>query len=496
MNRRNFLAQMLYGTVGCLVPWTSYSFLPINEFAYFKQGVAAGDPTENAVVIWTRITSKSIYSLAVLWEVSTTADFSSKVTKGTLTTDSTKDYTVKVEIEHLQPDQIYYYRFAYQGQYSPIGQCKTLPLSINGTLTMAVVSCNNYEDGYFNSFESIALQEDIDYVIHVGDYIYEYETLGYANAAFVKQSGRMNDPLHELVTLEDYRRRFQLYRSDLQLQLLHQKKAFFCMWDDHEFANDAYKEGAKNHQKEEGDWNDRKVAALQAYFEWMPVRATTVQEMVRKLTIGTDCQLYFLEERLEGRDRQGEYTQKERHLISENQQEWLTKQLNNEAIRWHIIVNQVMFTGYDLPDKNRNQRYDWWTGYPDQRQQLIEVFKSMKNPPIILTGDHHQAHVLALKDKEEDGLIAWEFLTPSITSKNDDRMTATDLHEKYRILTEANTHLHYSNTHEHGYFVLNIKKTEVEIDYRYSTSILQQNTEEVQGPIFKITATNQLIRHV
>lgn len=500
MNRRRFLIQGMLGSAVCFLPFSTYGMrFPQNTDSYFKEGIASGDPTQEAVVIWTRITDKYSSNLEVAWEVSDVSDFSHTISKGTTTTSGEKDCTVKIDVKGLQAATHYYYRFMYKDKHSATGSCKTLPHALQKTLNAAIVSCNNYEDGYFTSFEHIVRQTDIDYVVHLGDYIYEYETLGYANKNFVERSKRTNEPLHELVTLDDYRKRFRLYRSDVHLQKLHEKKAFFCMWDDHELANNAYVDGAKNHQPEEGAWNTRKKAALQAYFEWMPVRAANVQEMVRKVTIGTDCQLYFLEERLEGRDKQyamqnEKINSKDRKLISDHQFTWLANHLQNDSIRWHVLFNQVMFTGYRLP-KNSTSEIDWWTGYPQQRQQLIKIFEKMKNPPLIVTGDHHQAHVLELKSNRELP-VAWEFLTPSITSKNDDRLTASEIKSKKASLYENNPHLVYSNTHSHGYVILQISKEKIGFDYRYNSDILNPDGKEVQGPVFELTANNQFTKHV
>ena len=497
MNRRKFLANSLYGSLLCMIPFKSYSFFSPQADGVFQHGIASGDPTQDAVIIWTRISAFSDLTLTGTWEVATTPSFRKIVAHGTFHTNAEKDYTVKIDVQNLTPNTIYFYRFTYQENTSEIGTCKTLPTTLEDKLTVAVVSCNNYEDGYFNSFRDLALQDDVSYVLHLGDYIYEYQTLGYANKAFVEASKRVNDPLHEIVTLADYRKRFSLYRSDKDLQHLHQQKAFFCMWDDHEFANDTYVDGAKNHQVEEGKWIDRKQAALQAYFEWMPVRATTVQEMIRKISIGKDCQLYFLEERLDGRDKQGENVDSpDRKLLSTQQFNWLESNLKDDSVRWHLIVNQVMFTGYDLTDRTRYQRPDWWTGYPAQRQQLMDVFATMKNPPVILTGDHHQAHVLTLEENSQDKPLAWEFLTPSITSKNDDRLSPKKLKAKYEDLSKHNPHLKYSNTHDHGYYLLHLTKDNLYFDYRFNTNILVPASPEVQGPIFKITSNNKLIANV
>lgn len=501
MNRRTFLVRSMLGTMMCMLPFTALALPGQQQGSCFVHGVASGDPSQHSAVIWTRITQDAAEPAAVIWEVSETKAFDVVAARGTVTTSSQRDYTVKAEVQGLRPGTRYYYRFRYAERYSPTGCFKTLPDSLDHAFNAAVVSCNNYEDGYFSSFGHIAAHEEVDCVIHLGDYIYEYGTLGYANKDFVAASGRVNEPKHELLTLEDYRKRYALYRRDVHLQELHRNKPFFCIWDDHELANNAYVDGAKNHQPDEGDWNTRKQAALQAYFEWMPVRAATVAEMIRKVDIGKDCRFYFLEERLDGRDRQypaqdAEVQSEHRRLISEQQQQWLTENLEEASVKWHIIANQVMFTGYDLPSASASQEVDWWTGYPKQRQQLVSVFKKMQHAPVILTGDHHQAHVLELRDPETGKPVALEFLTPSITSRNDDRMQPARREEKAKQLQLYNPHLVYSNTYRHGYYILKITKENLKFDYRYNTDILVPEGTEMQGPVFEVNSKHQLIKHV
>src|SRR5690606_25418366 len=341
MNRRYFLIQSLLGSCALLVPFESFGLIAGTEpkSSYFLHGVASGDAEQERTVIWTRISEDTPNVVEVRWEVAADQSFQNIICKGICSTSLKRDYTVKIDVDSLKAGTHYFYRFWYKGEYSPIGKFRTLPASLEKPLQIAVVSCNNYEDGYFSSFRHIAENRDIDYVFHLGDYIYEYGTGEYANSDFIKKSNRINDPLHEIVSLEDYRKRFAQYRSDKDLQQAHQEKAFFCIWDDHELANNAFVEGAKNHQPDEGDWYSRKQAALRAYFEWMPVRAGSVKEMIRKVSLGTDCNFYFLEERLDGRTKQftlsdDEFYDEERKLISDEQMLWLKNNLEDQSVRW------------------------------------------------------------------------------------------------------------------------------------------------------------------
>lgn len=500
MKRRNFLLNTAIGGAMVFIPSPMLAFQNWVTTNYFEYGVASGDATQNSIILWTRVSDDSSSSIEVQWQVSKALNFDRIVASGTAHTNKDRDYTIKIDCEDLEPNTPYFYRFIYKNDHSVTGSFKTLPNELTTDIQLAIVSCNNYEDGYFNSFRNIANQEEISYVCHLGDYIYEYETLGYGNAAFVAKSNRVNDPLHEIVTLDDYRKRYKLYRSDKDLQLIHQKKAFYCMWDDHELANNAYVEGAKNHQPNEGDWEVRKQAALQAYFEWMPVRATNVQEMIRKVHINSDCQILFLEERLDGRSKQFpkqavELNDETRKLISDKQFHWIKNNLLEKNYRWNIVMNQVMFTGYSLPNSNTTKDVDWWTGYPQQRNDLVNVFSQMENPPVIITGDHHQAHILQLKDDKQN-ILAYEFLTPSITSKNDDRLLELEVQKKQNQLYEHNPHVLYSNTNAHGYFILKVSKKHLVFDYRYTDTILEITNKEHQGPLLQLSRDNKLRKHV
>ncbi|MBL0738137.1 alkaline phosphatase D family protein [Flavobacterium sp. GN10] len=504
MNRRRFVKQSMLGMMPLLFPSSFLSLLKSNENKYFIHGIASGDPTENAIIIWTHINTYSIGDCKIEWQVSTDKNFAREVKKDFVTTSQAKDFTVKVDVSGLKKNQTYYYRFIYDNVISDVGVCKTLPDSAVKPLQIAVISCNNYEDGYFTSFRHIADNPDIDYVFHLGDYIYEYGTGEYCNKVFLEQSNRKNDPLHELVSLGDYRKRYALYRKDKELQKAHQHKPFICIWDDHELANNAYKDGAKNHQSDEGKWTERSAAAMQAYFEWMPVRAKSAEEMIRSIKIGNDANFIFLEERLDGRDKQllsndlGKQSP-DRKMISYKQFKYLSDELKNSNARWNFLVNQVMFTGYKSKKEESVKEEDWWTGYPYQRNRLIEVFQGLKNPPIILTGDHHQSHVLELYAKDEfskENFAGWEFLTPSITSKNDDRLSEEKIIKKSEMLYKLNPHMVYNNIAAHGYFILNVAQKEIKIDYKFNKDILLPNSGERNGPQFKIDNLNNLTKNV
>ncbi|OJJ18836.1 hypothetical protein BKI52_25020 [marine bacterium AO1-C] len=273
------------------------------NMAPFYHGVASGDPLSDRVILWTRVTPDTHGSIQVVWQIATDPKMQNVVNSGTLTTDEAKDYTVKVDATGLQPATTYYYHFSALGKNSLVGRTRTAPTTNVSNLRFAVVSCSNYQNGYFNAYGNIAERNDIDAVIHLGDYIYEYATgeFGYSD-----EIGRGHQPSNEIITLQDYRIRYSYYRLDPKLRRLHQQLPFVTVWDDHEFANDAFKNGAENHQSNEGSWDKRKSNAFKAYFEWMPVRTNTLQtnRIYRKISYGNLVDLIMLDTRIEGRDEQ------------------------------------------------------------------------------------------------------------------------------------------------------------------------------------------------
>ncbi|CAM2011122.1 alkaline phosphatase D family protein [Acanthopleuribacter pedis] len=268
----------------------------------FYHGVASGDPMANRVIIWTRVTPQQDSPVSVSWRMATDAAMANVVQSGTFTTDAARDYTIKVDVTGLDAGRTYYYRFQALGRTSLIGRTRTAPSGSVDHLRFAIVSCSNYQGGYFNAYSRLADRADLDAIIHLGDYIYEYEDGGYGYDDAV---GRGHEPANEIVSLSDYRVRYSFYRLDGDLQRAHQQHPFIAVWDDHEFANDAFKDGAENHSPAtEGNWETRKQNAFKAYFEWMPIReGSTENRIYRKLQYGNLVDLIMLDTRIEGREK-------------------------------------------------------------------------------------------------------------------------------------------------------------------------------------------------
>lgn len=314
--------------------------------AAFYHGVASGDPTQTQVIIWTRVTTNQ-QQAEVSWQVSTDADFSRTVAAGMVLTDADSDYTVKVDVDSLQAGTEYFYRFNAFEVQSITGRTRTLPSGDVASFKMGVCSCSNYPSGYFNAYAAMSALDDLDIVVHLGDYIYEYDADGYASQN-AEAMGRISEPMHEVTRLNDFRRRHGQYKADASLQALHAKHPFILSWDDHEVSNDAWANGAENHDPGEGDWSQRKAAALQAYYEWMPIRPPEGRDRTkqwRNFEFGNLASLTMLETRLSARDEQIEVSQ---HMVFVNAKFDVGDaenpvQVGDDAFGMHIEVVSLPF---------------------------------------------------------------------------------------------------------------------------------------------------------
>ncbi len=336
--------------------------------AEFLHGVASGDPLSDRVIIWTRVTPESEGQVIVAWEIALDEQFSSIVNSGEGTTDASVDYTVKVDVDGLDANTSYYYRFTVGERTSATAKTKTAPTGATAEAAFAVVSCANYPAGFFNVYRELANQE-FDAVLHLGDYLYEYGQGGYATER-AEEFDRVPQPSHEMLTLEDYRTRYAQYRGDEDLQAAHAAHPFILVWDDHEVANDSWREGADNHDPEtEGEFSERKAAAIQAWYEWLPVRppSNTLEIIYRQLPYGDLVNLLMLDTRLIGRDEQNTYpdfvnggsidvdatrmaiNDSTRALLGSEQMAWLKGQLTDSSARWQVLGQQVLMARLHLP---------------------------------------------------------------------------------------------------------------------------------------------------
>ncbi|HET9486499.1 MAG TPA: alkaline phosphatase D family protein [Chryseosolibacter sp.] len=461
----------------------------------FYHGVASGDPLTDRVIIWTRVTPEdSVSALDVSWELAGNERFDPVLKTGSVNTSPSVDYTVKVDVTGLQPDTHYYYRFHSRDKVSPVGKTKTLPERDVDSVKLAVVSCSNWQHGYFNAYDRIASKE-LDLVIHLGDYIYEY---GVNNARNVD---RKHLPEHEIVTLADYRIRYSQYHLDEGLQKMRQRHPLITIWDDHELANDTYKEGAENHQPEEGDFAARKAAARKAYYEWIPIRDGG--KHYRSFSFGDLAELIMLDERQEGRTRpvggisDSVYRNDDRSMLGEEQLTWLEEKLSNRSATWKVIGNQVMFSDFDRsavnPDNPRNM--DSWDGYPAEKQRVSDFIKTHKVQNIIfLTGDTHASwafEVVAspLKSTPRKGYqpLAVEFGTTSVSSTNSNEFSPDDtVMLREQMYLKTNPHLKFVNQRDHGYLLLTLSGEKAKAQWYFVGTLMRPDTTETMAKAFEV----------
>lgn len=453
-----------------LLPYLDSSMAP------FYHGVASGDPTNSSVILWTKVTlDKKVAKAKIYWELSEDEDFTSIVRKGEGVTSNGDDFVLKPDVQGLNENTEYYYRFRYNGTNSIVGKTKTLP-SESQEIDIAFASCSNFEWGYFNNYRFIAQDTSVDVVVHLGDYIYEYGIGGYGDTSL----HRWNVPAHEIVSLDDYRTRYSLYRLDKDLIKAHQLKPFITTWDDHESANNSYVTGAQNHQPEkEGEWNARAKAARKAYYEWLPVRKKKDEPLYRSFEVGSLLNLVILDTRLEGRTEQRnmddeDFNDPERSILGKKQYAWLVDNLQ-EKHTWKIIGNQVPFGPIYLPNESKGNKYmDGWDGYPYEQQKLQNELKGIDNV-VFVTGDYHRS--FAFENNPEassssNNNVALEFVVTSITSANADAYMSD---EKVKIQNdkylEYNPHMKYANSADHGYLVLHVSQSKITADFVYATDI-------------------------
>ena len=461
----------------------------------FRHGVASGDPLADRVILWTRVTPQgTASSQRVSWQVSREPKFANTVARGEVETGAARDFTVKLDARGLEPATTYYYRFQSEGEQSPIGRTKTLPREDVARVRLGVVSCSNLPQGYFNAYACLANRLDLDAILHLGDYLYEYANAQYGDGS---KYGRAPLPDKEMLALQDYRERHAQYKADPDSQEIHRQHPFIVTWDDHEFTNNTWSGGAQNHNPDlgEGEWSARRAAAIQAYFEWMPIRedAPTLQgKIYRAFRFGNLVTLFMLDTRMIGRDRQvlREETalieDPNRQLLGAEQEGWLAEQFVASARNkstWTVLGQQVMFAP-QTPAGATSGNPDSWDGYRGARGRVFDMIERAKvNNLAVLTGDVHSAWAFDLPrdpfngyDKATGkGSIGVEFAGTSVTSPS---AVGRDGQKQLDDLRAARPHLHYVDGRYRGYYVVDLTRQRLQADYYALATIEERSTKE------------------
>jgi alkaline phosphatase D len=483
----------------------------------FAHGVASGDPLADAVILWTRVSDPAATTVQVEWRISRDPQLAAIVKSGTATTTAELDYTVKVDVTGLEAGTTYYYEFRVGSRRSLTGRTRTMPVEATRA-RIAVTSCANYQNGYFNVYGAIAKRLDLDLWVHLGDYIYEYKAGEYADPNLAP--ARSHLPANEAVSLQDYRTRYAQYRSDPDLQAIHRQHPLVVVWDDHEFANNAYVEGAQNHNSEqgEGDWNDRKRAASRAYLEWLPLRVTSadpVPKIFRTFKFADLFDLIMLDTRMLARAKQAGddelsvgdpavWRDSTRQLLGTEQETWFLNELSSSkerGARWRLVGNQVIISQARDPRSPtvmgdptvRSILYsDFWDGYQPARDRVFNfMFDSMTQGGIqnvvFLTGDIHTSWAFEVSKDPFDPAVynplegrnafAIELVGPSVTSQ---ALEGTELEAAAPLLLPApnNPHLKYIEVTRKGYVLVDLSHDRMQAEWWYVKQYKVPNAPE------------------
>jgi alkaline phosphatase D len=467
----------------------------------FRHGVASGDPLEDRIILWTRVTppaGAATTAVEVRWQISADERLSEIVTQGTARTTSDRDFTVKVDVGGLQPGRPYYYVFETGGDRSVVGRTRTLPSRAVDRVRLASLCCSNYPSGFFNVYRCVANRDDLDAVVHVGDYIYEFE-----NGIYGEGSGllRIPEPRREAVTLSDYRVRYATYRSDPDLQEAHRRHPFIAVWDDHELTNDAWLGGAVNHNPDrgEGDWATRRAAASQAYLEWMPIREFSGGgiHLYRSFRFGSLLDLVMLDTR--GlRDRQVAATDVKgltnpaRSILGAPQEAWLFNELRasqRAETGWRVLGQQVMFSRLSQPGRGVLNA-DTWDGYQAARDRVLDFLAGERVRDVaILSGDLHSSWAFDVTRNPWDGYerngrgsLAVELLAPAVSSPP--LFTSPEVRDRGMLLPALLPHLKFLEGENRGYVLLDITRQQLRGEWYFVPTVLERSPAEMRAAAF------------
>jgi alkaline phosphatase D len=432
----------------------------------FRHGVASGDPLADSVMLWTRVTPDGTDDVEVYWEVSLTPDFASVLASGLTTTSGDRDFTVKVESTCLRPATTYYYRFQSLGRTSPIGRTRTAPYGETESRRFAFCSCSSMPHGYFHAYRALGARADVEVVLHLGDYIYEYGNGQYGEVREV-------DPPYEITTLSDYRRRHAWYKLDPDLQEAHRQHPWVCTWDDHETANNSWSGGAQNHNAGEGSWEDRKAAGRQAYFEWLPLRDGDEGRLYRRLLHGDLLDIIVLDTRIEGRDEEPSSTDEayepSRQMLGAEQEAWLLERLSGSPSRWTLLAQQVVMGQWSVATDDQGRprplNTDSWDGYQASRARILErVVADAIDGVVVLTGDVHSswANDLAVDfttyiAETQQGSVAVEAVCAGITSPGQGGLSGA--------LQTFNPHIRWGDSGRRGFVLVDATHERLQCDW-------------------------------
>jgi alkaline phosphatase D len=533
IDRRLLLKTGTFGLGALGLPGGALAAMQAALRSGFSHGVASGEPSANSVLLWTRFVSTAGEAM-LRAEIATDARFRNIVSGGEVLATAQRDHIAKVMLGGLRPGRGYYYRFiAPDGTISPTGRTRTLPKGKVDRYRMAVFSCSNLPFGWFNAYAHAAQTGDFDLSLHLGDYIYEYKRGDYPSPREAV-GGRLIEPADEIVSIADYRLRYASYRADPDLQAIHAAAPMLCMWDDHEFTNDAYADGAQNHQPNEGDWQLRKRVAEQVYREWMPVRDLDGSERWSSYRIGELGEIFLTESRIGARSKPaelsiprgaddaavtaaiktfagGDWQAAERTMLGRVQEDWLANGFRANKGRWNIWAQQTIMGTIRQPEntaswlapdaapfvRERVQRgaaaakagipanLDAWDGYPAARARSLTAAQSSNADLVVLTGDSHNAWAFELA---HDGKPAGvEFAGQSVTSPGfENAFTGATPATVAKSVAATNPGLKWMDSSKRGYMLVELTPAKATSEWRFVETIKTRSAK--LGGIHRMTS--------
>jgi alkaline phosphatase D len=465
---------------------------PLLKPFYF--GVASGDPTQSSVIIWTHVSPEESSPAEVIWQMARDTLFSEVVASGVATALPQREYTVKVDVEGLSANTWYYYRFVHKGQASITGRTRTMPSTEIEQMRFAVYTCADFKDGYFNAYARIVERNDVDAIIHLGDYIYE-------SRGDTSQGQRPVLPDKRCESLGDYRTRYAFYRLDPFVRAAHQQFPWYCVWDDHEFANDAWKDGSDRYQ--DADWLEIKEIGLKVYSEWMPLRYPYQNDSLRifrSFDMGPSIDLFMLDVRLVGREEPLPFTNQahlssNRTMMGAEQKAWFKQSISASTSKWKIVAQQNLMADYRVLGIPAPGTEKVWNNFPAERTEILSHLLSNNiTNVVVLTGDVHSAFVNDLPANRNNynantgaGSAAIEFVTPSLTS-------ASDIDLPFQLLKSNNAFAQFSNVTNRGYMILDVTPDTISGNF-YWTPYQTINETETFGGAFCSAAGSNRVRN-
>ncbi len=513
MNRRDFFKLLLFfSATGDIYSCIDIEDKDNDSDIFFPQGVASGDPKENGIVLWTRINPDIFESNYIELEISKDPKFQEIIHRETSLVNEEVNFTVKayVENDNLKPWNNYYYRFKYKNVYSETGKFKTLP-SRNQDIErvrIGVINCQDFSTGYYNAHYHL-LTENPDFILFLGDYIYEYSKDKNAKRTVREISLPSGKDLAS--SEEDYHYLYNTYRSDKYLKELHRNFTFLIIWDDHEYANDCYGFYAPDHFiKDEESLKKLRISANRAWFYNLPVDVPFSDEFYngirtyRHFRFGSLFEITLTDERLyrsphpcgEGTFRnryltEGCGTEEEPYMtmLGDEQKDWFFEKIENSDTKWFFWGNPVLFVPLKFEDYYVS--LDSWDGFQYERSQILQKVKNEKEKGslknfITLTGDIHS---FVAGYAELDGEVVFpEFATISATSSNIDELIPFNLDVKLieKTIKMSNKHIKYFNSHSNGYTIVDIYPDFVEVTFKKVTTVLDKKSELKTEKIFRI----------